>query len=62
MTIMTIDLNKKTRSSFLFCILNNQAFTKIVKMHSTNLKKMKKILFNKDVIAIIIVKNLIQYS
>ena len=48
---MTIDLNKKTRSSFLFYILNNQAFTKIVK-----------ILFNKDVIAIIIVKNLIQYS
>ena len=59
---MTIDLNKKTRSSFLFYILNNQAFTKIVKMHSANLKKKKKILFNKDVIAIIIVKNLIQYS
>ena len=57
-----MDLNKKTRSSFLFYILNNQAFTKIVKMHSANLKKMKKILFNKDVIAIIIVKNLIQYS
>jgi len=39
---MTIDLNKKTRSSFLFYILNNQAFTKIVKIHSANLKKMKK--------------------
>lgn len=59
---MTIDLNKKTRSSFLFYILNNQVFTKIVKMRSTNLKKMKKVLFNKNVIAIIIVKNLIQYS
>ena len=59
---MTIDLNKKTRSSFLFYILNNQVFIKIVKMRSTNLKKMKKVLFNKNVIAIIIVKNLIQYS
>ena len=59
---MTMDLNKKTRLSFLFYIPNNQAFTKIVKMRSANLKKMKKILFNKDVIAIIIVKNLIQYS
>ena len=39
---MTIDLNKKTRSSFLFYILNNQAFTKIVKMHSANLKKNEK--------------------
>lgn len=36
---MTIDLNKKTRSSFLFYILNNQSFTKIVKMRSANLKK-----------------------